>query len=126
MLFAQGRDLLGQRPDETKAVCRRAGNEVVVPTVRHLVYGCVLPVHVLKVAFLPSDINLMVPPNNDWADPHKNPVLEAAADLLNASILSNIDRNLHPVKTFVKSHFQEEISKGITHLGNTFGSLNGR
>ena len=63
MLFTQGRDLSGQRPDETNAVCRRAGNEVVVPTVRHSVYGGVLPVHALKVAFLPSDINLIVAPN---------------------------------------------------------------
>src|SRR4030042_1146989 len=63
VLFAQGRDLSGQRPDETNAVCRRAGNEVVVPTVRHSVYGCMLPVHALKVPFLPSDINLIVAPN---------------------------------------------------------------
>jgi len=63
VLSAQGRDFSGQRPDETKAFCRRAGNEVVVPTVRHLVYGCVLPVHALKVPFLPNDINLILPPN---------------------------------------------------------------
>jgi len=37
VLFAQGRDLSGQRPDETNAVCRCAGNEAVVPTVRHSV-----------------------------------------------------------------------------------------
>jgi len=74
VLFAQGRDLLGQRPDETKTVCRRAGNEVVVPTVRHLVYGCVLPVHVLKVSFLPSDINLMVPPKAPLNPPGLFPV----------------------------------------------------
>jgi len=60
VLFAQGRDLPGQRPDETKALCRRAGNEVVFPTVRHSGYGCVLPVHALKVSFLPSEINLIV------------------------------------------------------------------
>jgi len=62
VLFAQGRDLSGQRPDETNAVCRRAGNEAVVPTVRHSVYGCVLPVHALKVPFLPRDINLTIAP----------------------------------------------------------------
>ena len=64
MLFAQGRDLLGQRPDETEAVCRRAGNEVIVPTVRHSIYDYVLPVHALKIPFLPSDINLIVGPND--------------------------------------------------------------
>ena len=63
MLFAQGRDFSGQRPDETNAVCQRAGNKVVVPTVRHSVYGCVLPVHALKIPFLPNEINLIVAPN---------------------------------------------------------------
>ncbi len=60
MLFAQGRDLSGQWPDETNAVCRSAGNEVVVPAVGHSVYGYVLPIHAFKVAFLPSDINRIV------------------------------------------------------------------
>ncbi len=62
MLFAQGRDLSGQRPDETKAVCGRAGNEVVVSVVRHSVFGRVLPVHALKRPFLASDINLTLAP----------------------------------------------------------------
>ena len=64
MFFAQGRDLAGQRPDETNAVCRRARNEIVVPTVRHSVCGCVLPVHALKVPFLRRPINLTIAPND--------------------------------------------------------------
>ena len=63
MLFAQGRDFSGQKPDEFNAVCRRAGNKVVVPTVRHSVYGCVLPVHDLNVPFLPCNSNRIVTPN---------------------------------------------------------------
>jgi hypothetical protein len=63
VLFAQRRDLSGQRPDETDAVRRRAGNEVVVLTVRHSEYGCMLPIHALKVPFLPSNINL-IPASN--------------------------------------------------------------
>ena len=64
MLFAQGRDLSGQRPDETNPLRRRAGNEIVVPDLRHSVYGCVLPIHTLKVPFLPSDINLVASPDS--------------------------------------------------------------
>jgi len=55
VLFAQGRDLSGQRPDETNAVCWRAGNEIVIPNLRHSVDGSVLPIHALKVPFLPSE-----------------------------------------------------------------------
>jgi len=62
VLLAQGRDLSGQRPDETTAVCRRAGNEVVVPTVQHSIYGCLLPVHAFKIALLTNHINLTVVP----------------------------------------------------------------
>ena len=60
MLFAQGRDFLGQRPDEAHALRRSAGNEVIVPTVRHSVNESVLPIHALKVPFLARDINLII------------------------------------------------------------------
>ncbi len=63
MLFVQGNDLSGQGPDETHTFCRRAENEVVVPTVHHSVFGCVLSVHASKVPFLLNDINQMVAPN---------------------------------------------------------------
>ena len=68
MFFAQGRDFPGQRPDETNTVRRRAGNEVVVPLIRHSVYGSVLPVHGLKVSFLPKGINRIIAPNESFSD----------------------------------------------------------
>ena len=63
MFLAQGCDFSGQKPDEPNAVDRRAGNEVVVPTFRHSVYGCVFPVHAIKVPFLSYAINRIVAPN---------------------------------------------------------------
>jgi hypothetical protein len=54
---------LGQGPNEANAFCYRAGNEVVVPTLRHSVYRCVFSVHVLKVPFLLSGINRIIAPN---------------------------------------------------------------
>jgi hypothetical protein len=63
VLFAQGCDFSGQKPDEPNPVCWRAGNEVVVPTVRHLVYGCVIPVHAFNSPFILNDINRMVAQN---------------------------------------------------------------
>lgn len=63
MFFAQGRDFSGQNPDEFNAVLRRAGNKVVVPVVRHSIYGCVLPVHDFNIPFLPRKSNQVVTPN---------------------------------------------------------------
>ena len=62
MFFAQGGDFPGQKPYELNALCRCAGNKVVVPMVRHLVYGCVISVHTLKVPFSPHYINQIVAP----------------------------------------------------------------
>jgi len=63
VLFAQGRDLSGQKPGESNTAFLRAGNEVVVPKVRHSVYGRVHPVHVLKLPFLPCGFNKLVTQN---------------------------------------------------------------
>ena len=51
MLLAQGGDFPSQRPDETQALCRRAGDKVVVQTIRHSVFRRVLPVHRLRIPF---------------------------------------------------------------------------
>jgi hypothetical protein len=63
VFFTQRYDLTGQRPYETNAVRRRAGNEVVVPTIRCSIYDCVFPIHAFKIPFLLSVINLIVAPN---------------------------------------------------------------
>jgi len=60
VFFAQGRNFPCQKPDELNAVCRCAGNEVVVPNVRNLVYGCVISVHTHKVSFLPLGIKQII------------------------------------------------------------------
>jgi hypothetical protein len=63
VLFAQGRDLTGQKQGESNTAFLRAGNEVVVPNVRHSVYDCALHVHVFKLPFLPCGINRIVTQN---------------------------------------------------------------
>ena len=61
MLFAQGGDFPSQRPDEPDPICRRAGNEVVVPVVRHAEVGGVIPVHTFNLPFVPNNINRLPP-----------------------------------------------------------------
>ena len=65
-LFTQGCNFAGRKSDETDAVPQLAGYYIVVPTIKHSVFGHYSRVYDVKISLFADGINRIVDPSERY------------------------------------------------------------